>query len=71
MVKDKATVRAKVIGPNAISGVNAPGEVTLDPEETNIPALVQSGHVELIDPLPEDEPPAANTSTGRKAKDKG
>lgn len=45
------TVRAKVIGQFEIVGVDgksvaAPGVVELDETVTNVPALVQAGHIE-------------------------
>lgn len=43
-----ATHKAKVIGPFPVNGA-VPGETTsLDDEVLNIPALVESGHVELV-----------------------
>jgi len=68
VVNRKDKVKVKVVGPNVVGGVEAPGTVELDPDETNIPALVESGQVELIDPLPEDDTDAPKTT--RKARDK-
>lgn len=40
-------VRAKVIGPRRVGGVEPGGTVDLDPSEVNIGALVEAGHIEI------------------------
>lgn len=73
MAKSKNTVKVKVVGSNAVAGVYAPGEVELDPEVTNIPALVSAGHVQLLEKLPDDQdaPQTSGDKTPRRApKDK-
>lgn len=42
--------RYKVIGPRRIAGVALGGEVELDPDLVNIPALLVGGHVEPVKP---------------------
>lgn len=68
MAKSKDTVKVKVVGPNAVAGVEAPNTVELDPDKYNIPILVETGQVELIDKLPEADSDDAAKTTGRKAK---
>ncbi len=69
MAKSKDTVKVKVVGPNAVAGVEAPNTVELDPDKYNIPILVETGQVEAIDKLPEpDSDDTAKTTGGRKAK---
>lgn len=41
------TIACKVIGPAKIDGVSAPDTVELDPEVTNVGALVDAGHIQL------------------------
>ncbi len=41
------TVKCTVIGDREINGVPKGGTVELDPDETNIDALVSGGHIEL------------------------
>lgn len=73
MPKSKTTVKCKVIGPFEVGGVFAPDTVELDPTEVNIDVLVKTGHVELIDKMPdEDELAAAQAAkTARTTKAKG
>jgi hypothetical protein len=68
VAKSKDTVKVKVVGPNAVAGVEAPNTVELDPDKVNIPILVETGQVELIDKLPEDASDDATKTVGRKAK---
>lgn len=68
MAKSKDTVKVKVVGPNAVAGVEAPNTVELDPDKYNIPILVETGQVELIGKLPEPDSDDATKTTGRKAK---
>jgi hypothetical protein len=71
VAKSKDTVKVKVIGPNAVAGVEAPNTVELDPDRYNIRILVETGQVEAIDKVPEGDPDpvaASEKSAGRKAK---
>jgi hypothetical protein len=40
-------VRAKVVGTCEVAGTRPGGTVDLDPDEVNIPALVEAGHIEI------------------------
>lgn len=70
MAKAKETVKVKVVGPNAVAGVEAPNTVELDPSKINIPILVDTGQVELVDKLPEEALGNDDDTkdAGRKAK---
>lgn len=43
-------VKARVTGSRAIAGVETGGTVDLDPEVTNVEALIVGGHIKLIPP---------------------
>ncbi|MEU8379777.1 hypothetical protein [Streptosporangium sp. NPDC048865] len=47
MAEKTEKVRAKVIGSRVVAETAPGGTVDLDPEEVNIPALVEAGHIEI------------------------
>jgi len=71
-------IKCKVIGPAEVDGVAPGGTVELDPDVTNIEALVYAGHVEVpksvdLGKLPEptpDAPPVGGTPAGGTGKAK-
>ncbi|MDH2425782.1 hypothetical protein [Sphaerisporangium sp. TRM90804] len=40
-------VRARVVGTCEVAGTAPGGTVDLDPEQVNVPALVEAGHIEI------------------------
>ncbi len=60
-----AKVKCKVIGPEEVLGVAAPGEVEVDDEVYNLPAMVQGGHVEVI---AETAPKETAAPSGRSSR---